>query len=129
MTVLAIDQGTSATKAVVVSAERGVLADVVGLIPGEPAAGARTWRDDDRAQRLVALFFPALWTIVLIRGGQTALGNSLFRSAYEVFYTPLAQEQKRPTKAIVDVGFDRASMSVNFDAIQRQALSDTGTGQ
>jgi 2,3-dihydroxybiphenyl 1,2-dioxygenase len=30
-----------------------VLADVIGLIPGEPAAAALTWRDDDRAQRVV----------------------------------------------------------------------------
>ena len=37
-----------------------VLADVVGLVPGEPtAAGARTWRDDDRAQRLVVAAGPA----------------------------------------------------------------------
>ena len=36
-----------------------VLADVVGLIPGEPAAGARTWRDDGRAQRLVVQPGPA----------------------------------------------------------------------
>jgi ATP:ADP antiporter, AAA family len=55
----------------------------------------------------VALFFPRLWPIVVMRGSQAALRNSLFRSAYELFYTPLPQEQKRPTKAIVDVGFDR----------------------
>ncbi len=36
-----------------------VLADVVGLIPGEPADGARTWRDDARAQRLVVQPGPA----------------------------------------------------------------------
>jgi 2,3-dihydroxybiphenyl 1,2-dioxygenase len=32
----------------------GVLADVVGLVPGEPtASGASTWRNDDRAHRLI----------------------------------------------------------------------------
>jgi 2,3-dihydroxybiphenyl 1,2-dioxygenase len=36
-----------------------VLADVVGLVPGEAAAGARTWRDDARAQRLVVEPGPA----------------------------------------------------------------------
>jgi ATP:ADP antiporter, AAA family len=41
---------------------------------------------------VLALFFPRLWTIVLTRGSQTALRNSLFRSAYELFYTPLPQE-------------------------------------
>ncbi len=36
-----------------------VLADVVGLVPGEPATGARTWRDDARAQRIVVQPGPA----------------------------------------------------------------------
>jgi 2,3-dihydroxybiphenyl 1,2-dioxygenase len=36
-----------------------VFADVVGLVPGEPADGARTWRDDDRAQRIVVQPGPA----------------------------------------------------------------------
>jgi 2,3-dihydroxybiphenyl 1,2-dioxygenase len=36
-----------------------VLAEVVGLIPGEPAGDARTWRDDARAQRLVVQPGPA----------------------------------------------------------------------
>jgi 2,3-dihydroxybiphenyl 1,2-dioxygenase len=36
-----------------------VLADVVGLVPGEPAGGARTWRDDDRAQRVIVAPGPA----------------------------------------------------------------------
>jgi 2,3-dihydroxybiphenyl 1,2-dioxygenase len=36
-----------------------VLAGVVGLIPGESAAGAPTWRDDARAQRLVVQPGPA----------------------------------------------------------------------
>jgi 2,3-dihydroxybiphenyl 1,2-dioxygenase len=36
-----------------------VLADVVGLIPGEPTADARTWRDDGKAQRVVVQRGPA----------------------------------------------------------------------
>jgi 2,3-dihydroxybiphenyl 1,2-dioxygenase len=36
-----------------------VLADVIGLIPGEPAGEARTWRDDARAQRIVVAPGPA----------------------------------------------------------------------
>ncbi len=42
-----------------------VLADVVGLIPGEPAAGALTWRDDARAQRLVVAPGPANDAVVV----------------------------------------------------------------
>jgi 2,3-dihydroxybiphenyl 1,2-dioxygenase len=36
-----------------------VLGDVVGLVPGQPAGDARTWRDDERAQRLVVAPGPA----------------------------------------------------------------------
>jgi 2,3-dihydroxybiphenyl 1,2-dioxygenase len=36
-----------------------VLADVVGLVPGQPAGTALTWRDDDRAQRVVVQSGPA----------------------------------------------------------------------
>jgi 2,3-dihydroxybiphenyl 1,2-dioxygenase len=36
-----------------------VLADVVGLLPGDPARDARTWRDDDRAQRVIVRPGPA----------------------------------------------------------------------
>jgi len=33
--------------------------------------------------------------------------NTLFRAAYELLYTPLEDQQKRATKALIDVGFDR----------------------
>jgi 2,3-dihydroxybiphenyl 1,2-dioxygenase len=36
-----------------------VLADVIGLVPGDPGGDARTWRDDDRAQRVVVQPGPA----------------------------------------------------------------------
>ncbi|HKY16680.1 MAG TPA: VOC family protein [Microthrixaceae bacterium] len=36
-----------------------VLADVVGLVPGDTADGALTWRDDDRAQRVIVQPGPA----------------------------------------------------------------------
>jgi 2,3-dihydroxybiphenyl 1,2-dioxygenase len=36
-----------------------VFADVVGLVPGEPVDDALTWRDDDRAQRVVIQAGPA----------------------------------------------------------------------
>ena len=41
-------------------ASHPVFADVVGLVPGEPtASGVRTWRNDERAQRLVVQPGPA----------------------------------------------------------------------
>src|SRR5687767_5225875 len=56
---------------------------------------------------LVGAFEPRLWTALLTRGAHGVLNNSLFRSAYELLYTPLPERQKRPVKTIVDVGFDR----------------------
>jgi len=72
------------------------LAGTVALQPAVVAAGS-----------LLALASPRLLSVALVRGAEAVLHNSLFRSGYEVFYTPLPRDKKRPTKAIVDVGFDR----------------------
>ena len=50
---------------------------------------------------------PRLLTALFARGAHGVLHNSLFRSGYELLYTPLPERDKRPTKTIVDVGFDR----------------------
>jgi ATP:ADP antiporter, AAA family len=55
----------------------------------------------------LAAIVPGIWPRVAVRGVQAVLRNSLFRSAYELLYTPLAPERKRPTKALLDVGADR----------------------
>ncbi len=48
-----------------------------------------------------------LAVIAVAKGVDTVLSNSLFRSGYELFYTPIAPQKKRPTKALVDVGAER----------------------
>ena len=48
-----------------------------------------------------------LWTVVLVRGVEHVLSNSLYRSVYELLFTPLSPETKRPTKTLIDVGFQR----------------------
>jgi hypothetical protein len=50
---------------------------------------------------------PRLGAIALLRGAETVLRHSVFRSAYELLYTPLPPRWKRPTKPLVDVGSDR----------------------
>ena len=57
---------------------------------------------------LVALAVPRTLSLVLLRGGQSVLWNSFFRSAFELLYTPLPIAAKRPTKALIDVAADRA---------------------
>jgi ATP:ADP antiporter, AAA family len=48
-----------------------------------------------------------LWTAVLLKGTEATLSNSLFRSAYELLYTPVDEARKRRAKALIDVGADR----------------------
>jgi len=55
----------------------------------------------------VGLAVPGLVSSVLLRGAEAIQRNTLFRSAYELLYTPLPEERKRSTKALIDVGFDR----------------------
>jgi ATP:ADP antiporter, AAA family len=50
---------------------------------------------------------PRLGPIAVLRGAETVLRHSVFRSAYELLYTPLPPRWKRPTKPLVDVGSDR----------------------
>lgn len=54
-----------------------------------------------------AAVHPSLVSVALTCGLQVALGNSFFRSAYELLYTPLAPKEKRPLKVVVDVGLAR----------------------
>jgi len=50
---------------------------------------------------------PGLASAVILRGAEMVHRNTLFRSAYELLYTPIREAQKRAVKTIIDVGFDR----------------------
>ena len=50
---------------------------------------------------------PGLPSIALATGLGSAVTDSLFRSGYEILYTPIPPKEKRATKSLVDVGFDR----------------------
>jgi len=56
---------------------------------------------------LGALAWPGVWSVVAARGGESVFRGSLFRSGYEVFYTPVLPDDKRAAKSLIDVGFDR----------------------
>jgi AAA family ATP:ADP antiporter len=56
---------------------------------------------------LVGLLFPGLAGALIARSGESVLRGSLFRTGYEIFYTPIDAEEKRAAKSIIDVGFDR----------------------
>ncbi len=48
-----------------------------------------------------------LATVVVARASELVLANSIFRSGYELLYTPVSPAQKRPTKALIDVAGNR----------------------
>lgn len=72
------------------------LAGTVALLPGSVVIGG-----------VLALALPGLWSAVALRGADAVMQNSLFRSGYELLFTPVAPGQKRSTKLIIDVAFDR----------------------
>jgi hypothetical protein len=56
---------------------------------------------------LVALFVPGLRSTAFARGAISVLGNSTFRSGYELHFSAIPKKKKRATKTIIDVGFNR----------------------
>jgi hypothetical protein len=54
-----------------------------------------------------AFFSPGLASTTIVRGGESVFRSSLFKSGYELFYTPLAAKERRAAKSLIDVGFDR----------------------
>lgn len=54
-----------------------------------------------------ALLAPGLFSLTAVRGAESVFRNSLFRSSYELFYTPVPEQQKRSTKSLIDVGSER----------------------
>ncbi|MFW5739915.1 MAG: hypothetical protein ACOC1F_06075 [Myxococcota bacterium] len=72
------------------------LAGTVALLPGSVVLGG-----------ILAVVVPGLWSAVAMRGLHAVMSNSLFRSGYELLFTPITAERKRATKLIIDVAFDR----------------------
>lgn len=76
--------------------ERLGLGRTVGVLPASVALGG-----------LGALFSPVFSMLTSVRGAESVLRGSLFRSGYELFYTPIPVSEKRAAKSIIDVGADR----------------------
>jgi ATP:ADP antiporter, AAA family len=67
---------------------------------------------------LGALVAPGLEGAIVARGAESVFRGSLFRSGYELFYTPIPTAEKRAAKSIIDVGFDRIGDAVGGGAIR-----------
>jgi len=55
----------------------------------------------------VSLLAPSLVAVGAMRGSDLALGPSLYRTAFEPLFTPVAAASKRRSKALIDVVFDK----------------------
>ncbi len=54
-----------------------------------------------------AAVVPGLASCAIARGAEAVMKSSLFRSGYELFFTPVPANEKRASKTIIDVGFER----------------------
>ena len=70
-----------------------------------------------------ALALVPLWPVAAAaRGLEGSLRNSLFRSAYEPLYTPLAAADRRASKSLIDVGGERFGDALGAGLVQAALL-------
>lgn len=56
---------------------------------------------------VLSIFVPGLVALTLSRALEILLRGSLYRSGYELFYTPMPEAEKRSTKSVIDIGAER----------------------
>lgn len=81
------------------------------LLPGASSAGA-----------IGALLLPGFGPLLAARGLEVVLRNSAFRAAYELLFTPLAPQDKRATRLVLDVGVARLGDAVAGALVQAALL-------
>jgi AAA family ATP:ADP antiporter len=67
---------------------------------------------------LGALLIPVFPMFAAIRSAEFVLRGSLYRSAYELLFTPVAPAEKRAAKTLIDVGCDRAGDALGGGIVQ-----------
>ncbi len=70
------------------------------------------------AGALGALLVPVFPMFAAIRSMEFVLRGSLYRSAYELLFTPVAPAEKRAAKTLIDVGCDRAGDALGGGIVQ-----------
>ena len=72
------------------------------------------------------LIFSGFAGLTLLRGLEVVLRGSMFRSAYELFHTPVAAAEKRAAKGIIDVGGERLGDALGSGLIALLLLARAG---
>lgn len=67
---------------------------------------------------LGGLVAPGLGAVTVARASESVFRGSLFRSGYELFYTPIPAAEKRAAKSLIDVGVDRLGDAVGAGVVQ-----------
>ena len=70
------------------------------------------------AGSLGSLLAPGFTGAVAARGGESVFRGSLYRSGYELFYTPIPVSEKRAAKSFIDVGVDRLGDAFGGGVVQ-----------
>jgi len=71
----------------------------------------------------LALLFPTFRMFTVVRGVESVLRGSFFRSGYELIFVPMDPEEKRRTKTFLDVTCDRAGDAVGAMIVQLLLLT------
>jgi hypothetical protein len=100
-----------------VSLEKLGLAKTVSLLPVAVGTGTAA-----------VLFAPGLATVAATRAAEFILRNSLFRSGYELLFTPISRRDKRATKSIIDVGCERLGDILGGGAVRLLLLAGPAVG-
>ncbi len=72
---------------------------------------------------VAAVFFPATPVFALARGTEFVLRGSLFRSGYELLFSPMSPSEKRRVKTFLDVACDRAGDALGAGIVQLLLLA------
>ena len=67
---------------------------------------------------LAAIFAPGLISLTIGRAIELLLRGSLYRSGYELFYTPMPAAEKRSVKSVIDIGAERLGDGLAGASIQ-----------
>jgi AAA family ATP:ADP antiporter len=70
----------------------------------------------------INLLLPGFASLTAARSAESVFRGSLFRTGYELFYTPMRAEEKRAAKAIIDVGFDRVGDAIGGSLVRLMLL-------
>jgi hypothetical protein len=65
-----------------------------------------------------AIFMSGIEGALVARAGESVFRGSLFRTGYELFFTPIPPGEKRAAKSIIDVGFDRLGDAIGGGLIR-----------